>query len=139
MLVPVARWCVLILLSSCAATGPSDVTDPGSIAGSWVLEGPVAAGGRQPTMTVGADGSMHGNGGINRYQGALDLAALAAGQWECGGLSMTEMAGSMVAMEAERRFLSALVGARSARLSQGALELLRDDRVLARFERLSAR
>ncbi|MGE3172695.1 MAG: META domain-containing protein [Planctomycetota bacterium] len=94
------------------------------LTGSWQLAAPVPAGARIPTMTVGQDGSVHGNAGVNRYRGTLDATALGRGQWRAGPFAGTRMAGAPQAMQLEQDFLGALERADTAELHGDRLVLL---------------
>ena len=90
-----------------------------------------AATNRTPTLTLDADGRASGNAGCNQFGGEYELTGSAL---RFGALAMTRMA-CPGRMEVETAYAEALDAAREWRIRDGMLELLADDRVLARFRR----
>ncbi len=125
-------------LSACAAAPPHAPTLD-ELLGSWQLADAVPAGARTPTLTIGGDGSVNGNGGVNRFRGRLDTKALADDAWRMGPLAGTRMAGPAEAMALETSFLSALGSADRARVAGDRLLLQHGDRAVLALVRLRLR
>jgi heat shock protein HslJ len=123
------------MLDSCAGSAPR-AANLADLRGSWQLAVAVPVGARLPTLTVDDRGAIHGNSGVNRYSGSLDVAALAEGHWKVGPVAGTRMAGPEGAMALETSFLQALQGADTAWLDGGQLHLRRGGSVLATLERV---
>jgi len=92
----------------------------------------VVAGGRgAPTIQFdGGKKTASGFSGVNRFFGGYEREGE---KLKFGALAGTEMAGEPKAMETERAFHSALESATAWRIADGALELLKDGKVVARF------
>jgi heat shock protein HslJ len=86
------------------------------------------------TMTINADGSLQGHGGVNRFAAAC---ARDGDGFRIGPIVATEMAGPPAAGARERRFFAALESARSARCEGDGELSLRDGEVreILRFRR----
>ena len=134
---PIAALSTLSLalaLTACASNAPR----PASLAeaqGTWQLDAAIPAGGRIPTMTLGKDGSLHGNGGVNQYSASFDAAALPQGKWRMSPARSTRMAGPQEAMALEQSMLDAMQQADGAQIEGERLCLLRGSVVLVRFVR----
>ena len=125
----------LALLAACSGAAPraARIDD---VRGSWQLAVDVPVGARLPTLTVDASGAFHGNAGVNRYRGSIDVAALADGRWQPSPIAGTKMAGPDAAMALESTFLQALQGADAAWLEGDLLHLKRGGAVVATLERM---
>lgn len=133
---------VLLLLLLCASlTAAACRTGAGAngatAAGTWRL---VALAGvdltaldEVPELVIGADGALSGYGGVNRFSGHADAEELREGRLRASPLMSTRRAGPPAAMEAEARFLALLGATPEWRKSDGALELVQDGEVKARF------
>ncbi len=130
-----ASLCALAF-AACASSTPQTATLADAI-GTWQLDATIPAGGRIPTMTIGKDGSVHGNGGVNRYAATLDTNGLRQGRWRMSAAQSTRMAGPQEAMALEQTLLDALQQADAAQIEDGRLCLLRDGKRLVRFLRPS--
>jgi len=139
---------VLVLLAcglACASDRGDSATQPAPVSellGSWILIDLPARPGVSPgalehpaSLTLSAEGALHGNGGINQYRGELDLAALELGVFRPGPLITTRMAGSPLAMAHEAAFLTALGEADGVRLDGEQLVLTRAGEPSARLRR----
>lgn len=129
---------VLLVLAACATSAPH----PPAIAelvGTWQLDAPVPTGARIPTLNVGGDGSISGNGGVNKFRGTLDVKALADHRWQAGSITGTRMAGPQQAMQLENEFLRALATASGAQLEGDRLRLMLGDRTLLSLARVRFR
>ena len=130
---------LLLLCSSLAATACRAGAGPGgaTAAGTWrlvALEGvDVTTLDEVPELVIGADGSLSGYGGVNRFSGQADAEELREGRLRTGPLISTRRAGPPAAMETESRFLALLGATPEWRRSDGVLELVRDGAVKARF------
>lgn len=123
---------------ACARGAPDRAPDAVSdLSGRWRLVelGGAAPTGDPPWLELGEDGAVAGHAGVNRFSGRADAAALRSGTFSTGPMAVTRMAGPPERMELEQRFLAALGEANRVRVRAGRLELARDERVLARFER----
>jgi heat shock protein HslJ len=125
---------LLAALSACAAARPH-APSIDELRGTWQLAVAVPAGARIPTLTIGADGSLHGNGGVNRYNSAIDVPALARGSWQARACASTRMAGPPEAMALEQAFLQAIAQADNALLEGSILRLRRGDTALVELMR----
>lgn len=94
------------------------------------------AGAQQPTLNVGDDGSVSGLAGINRYSGQVDPRAWLDGDWSMGPLASTRMGGRPDSMAFEQRFLTLFERADAFFAGPRTMDLLGDDAVLLRFERM---
>ncbi len=84
-----------------------------------------------PTLQFdGGKKGVHGFSGVNRYFG--DYKADGE-KLKFGALGMTEMAGPPEAMAMESAFHAMLASVTGWRIADGALALLHDDKVVARF------
>lgn len=126
-------WSVLAL-GGCrsASAGADDVPS-----GTWTvvrLEGvdlaPLA---RAPEITLGADGTLSGFAGVNRFSGRVEPEALRAGQLRAGPLAATRMAGPPEAMAVEDRLLALLTSALDWRREGAELTLWAEGRPLVRL------
>lgn len=86
---------------------------------------------RTPTLTLEADGRASGHAGCNQFGGEYELNG---NSLRFGALAMTRMA-CPGRMDVETAYGAALNATREWRIREGMLELLADDRVLARFRR----
>lgn len=86
---------------------------------------------RTPTLTLDADGRASGNAGCNQFGGEYELTGSSL---RFGALAMTRMA-CPGRMEIETAYAAALDATREWRVRGDMLELLADDRVLARLRR----
>ena len=125
-----------LALAACAGSAPKAAT-LADATGTWQLDATIPTGGRIPTMTIGKDGSVHGNGGVNRYNATVDASGLQQGRWRMSPAQATRMAGPQEAMALEQSMLDAMQRADSAQVQDGKLCLLRDGRALVRFVRPS--
>lgn len=135
---PILRRIALVSFLSIAAACESSSPRPATMLdaiGTWQLDAAIPAGGRIPTMTIGKDGSVHGNGGVNRYSSSVDVAALKNGSWRMGPAQLTRMAGPEDAMALEQAMLDAMRQADGARMEGDKLALLQGERALLRFSR----
>ncbi len=80
-------------------------------------------GGKRPSIRIEPDGRLSGFGGVNRIGGAIDLAALAKGQFKTGPMFSTKMAGPPEAMQLEDDFTAALNKVRGFSVQDGCLSL----------------
>lgn len=133
-----ATLLALSLLTACASS-PTAVTAPEQLAGGWQLATGAPAGARIPTLSIGRDGHVSGNAGINRFQGSLDLQALLEGRFQLGQLSGTEMAGTQEAMQFEMSFLRALGSADAATVEGRLLQLRQGGQPVLDFTRVTGR
>lgn len=130
---------LLLLGASLTATACRASADASgaTAAGRWrlvALEGvDLTALDEAPELVIGADGALSGYGGVNRFSGQSDAEALREGRLHAGPLISTRRAGPPAAMEAEARLLALLGAAPEWRRSDGALELVHDGVVKARF------
>jgi heat shock protein HslJ len=121
-----------LLMTGCA--GLSDSTSIEAIAGSWqYAQSELPMGTRIPTLRLARDGSISGGSGINRFTGAVDLNALARGEWRIGPLTGTEMAGTRPAMQFEVEFVRRMTRADRIRIHDGQLQLCERDAVVLAF------
>lgn len=132
--VPRRLFCVGVLAMSCT---PGYAGEPASPQGAWVaveISGTAAAPGVESTLQIGADGSVTGTGGCNRYRGRAETAG---GTLSFSPLAATRMACPGETMAQEGRLFTALAATRGYRLEQGRLVLLGEGgTVLARFSRM---
>jgi heat shock protein HslJ len=129
----------LLLGASLTATACRASADASGVtaAGRWRLvaleEVDLTALDEAPELVIGADGALSGYGGVNRFSGQSDAEALRAGRLRAVPLISTRRAGPPAAMEAEARFFAVLGATPEWRRSDGALELVQDGVVKARF------
>ncbi len=135
---PRVRLLLLLVATAAAACAGSAPHPPvfGELQGSWQLASAAPPGGRIPTLNIDGDGSISGNGGVNRFRGRLDAKALDDGHWRAGSIRGTRMAGTAEAMQLEGGFLQALVEADRAVLDGDLLHLRRGDQELLTLARL---
>lgn len=123
--------------TACRASHGAAGATGATAAGTWrlvELEGvDLTALEEAPELVIGADGALSGYGGVNRFSGQSDAAELGEGRLCAGPLISTRRAGPPAAMDAESRFLALLSASHDWRRSDGALELLQDGAVKARF------
>ncbi len=97
----------------------------------------VAAEGRAPSLMLDKDGrTLYGFGGVNRFGGQYTYAAPSL-QLDPG--AMTLMAGPEPVMELETQFLQALMTVNKTVMFEGELQLMRGEKVVARFRLAPAR
>lgn len=131
-----------ILAAACASNEKPRATEAFTPVGQWrliAMEGKdidLPEGARQPTITVGEDGSASGTAGINRYSATLDTDAWREGRWAMGPAAMTRMGGTPAAMDFERRYMQLLDEADSVYPWPETLDLMRGGAFLLRFERV---
>jgi heat shock protein HslJ len=137
---PMQALLALLALCACLVAGACHAAEGGSGAspeGTWTLvelEGiDVAALGRAPELTIGADGAVSGFAGVNRFSGRAVPETLGKGELLVGPLAVTRMAGEPRAMEAESRFLALLTSRIEWRRSEGELTLRQGGKVKASF------
>lgn len=102
------------------------------LVGTWVLtqiEGsPVGRelpeGSRRPSLTIDAEGSVSGFGGVNRLATRLDPLDIPRGRFHVGPIAATKMAGPPAAMALEDRFVRLLAAAETFQMDGGALVVL---------------
>jgi heat shock protein HslJ len=126
--------CAALTVTACRTSAGANGATP---TGAWKL---VALSGvdltaldEAPELVIGADGGLSGHGGVNRFSGQADAEVLRGGRLRAGPLISTRMAGPPAAMEAEARFLALLGTTSEIRRTDGALELVQDGEVKARF------
>lgn len=128
---------VMLGISSFACSQNGNLPTSELVETAWTLvevNGAVvdaAATNRTPTLTLDADGRASGNGGCNQFGGEYELTGSTL---RFGPLAMTRMA-CPGRMEIETAYAAALDATREWRVRGGMLELLAEDRVLARFRR----
>jgi len=126
--------CAWIAVCSCRAGAHRSAESP---TGTWTLtelEGTgLGALARPAELTIGADGTLAGFSGVNRFSGRVAPEALADGHLRAGPLVSTRMAGPPEAMAVESRLLALLGMPLEWRREGARLELLRDGAVLARL------
>jgi putative lipoprotein len=127
-----------LAVAGCAA-GSANRTSDQSPHGQWrvtQIDGDDVGGAARTTLDIGADGTVSGSGGCNRYSGGAEIDGSTI---IIGPVAATKMACLGMPMEQETRFFAALDKARSWRLSEGNLLLL-DDRgdVLVRLAPMQA-
>ncbi|MDZ4829282.1 MAG: META domain-containing protein [Phycisphaerae bacterium] len=89
-----------------------------------------------PAMTVMADGSLAGGGGVNRWSSKVDVKALAKKRFEASMPFSTMMAGDPDTMKLESAFMRAITNARTYDVTAGTLFLFgADGRELLAFRR----
>jgi heat shock protein HslJ len=134
------------VLAACSSTPetPDPLASPlAPIAGTWTLE---EIGGRDvaamlpeeaelPSLTIESDGSVYGNGGVNRFTSALDVDAFLDGAFGLAPVAATRRAGAPAAMQVEARFFRALDSVTHFDLDGNTLQLRRDDEQLMRLRR----
>ena len=86
--------------------------------------------GRQTLKLEARKRQALGNGGVNHFFGGYERTG---DKLKFGPLICTEMAGSPADMKAEAAYLAALAEVSHWRMSEGALELLKEKTVLLRF------
>lgn len=129
--------------SSGSAAGGSAMTSIKDLTGDWTLaklQGvdlatllPTSM--HKPNLSFGPDGKVSGFTGVNRLSSALDLEALAKGQFKLGPAITTRMAGPPEAMSVENKFTTALQQATGAKVSEGTLTLTDGAKELLSFVR----
>jgi heat shock protein HslJ len=130
---PALSWPLLLL----GCTGGPATTRIDDLVGTWRLANvEIPAGARIPTLSFGADGSIAGNAGVNRYGSAADVPALAMGRWRIQPLTSTRMAGAPAAMALEQQFLRALESATAIAIRDGLLQFTNGSAVLMVLEPL---
>lgn len=160
-LVPASPWLArtalallsvsFLLLGACASAGDGDTegSEPRSLPGIALLAGHwelTEIGGediasllgehmRVPSLSIQPDGAISGYTGLNNVSGRIDLAQLAAGDFDLGQLAMTKRAGPPEAMALEQRFVEALRAADWPEVEDDTLTLGEDDTPLLRFRR----
>jgi len=126
--------CACFLAGACRALGDRYPARP---EGTWrLVELPgidVAQLSRAPELVIGADGTLSGFAGVNRFSGRTDAEALAEGRIAAGPMTATRMAGPPEAMSVEARFLALFDAVLEWRRIGQALELVRNGEVRARF------
>lgn len=131
---------MLLAFAFTACAGGPGSTAIDDLRGSWRIAGvDVPAGARMPTINLGADGSISGNAGVNRYRATVDAAQLASGRWQMTPISVTRMAGTAEAMALEQSFLEALSSVDTVAVADGFMQLRRGEQVLVQLERMSWR
>ena len=131
-----------VVLGACASNEKPRPIKGFSPIGQWrliAMEGKdvnLPEGARQPTMTVSDDGSVSGMAGINRYSATVDTGAWTEFQWVLGTAAMTRMGGPAQAMEFERRYMELLDRADTFLPGTRTIELMGDDALMLRFERV---
>jgi heat shock protein HslJ len=128
----------LLALAACASAAPHPASID-DLVGAWLLEAAIPAGARLPTLNIAADGTLHGNSGVNRFRGAIDPKALAEGRWRATDLAGERKAGAADAMQLENQFLRALASADRAVVSGDRVLLQRGDEQLAALVRWGRR
>ncbi|MBL9149188.1 MAG: META domain-containing protein [Phycisphaerae bacterium] len=103
---------------------------PSALLGDWTL---VALDGapvttapnahNAPSMTVMADGSLAGGGGVNRWGSKVAVKGLASNRFEMSMPFSTMMAGDPDAMKLESAFMRALSSVRTYAIDNGRLTL----------------
>lgn len=97
----------------------------------------VETSGRIPTLMLDKDGkTMFGFGGVNRFSGEYTYSAPSI-QLDPG--AMTMMAGPDDVMRLETRFLQALMTVNRSSMFEGELQLMRGEKVVARFRLAASR
>ena len=76
--------------------------------------------GSELTLEFGADGTVAGKGGVNRFNGPYEVDGSGV---KIGPLALTKMAGEPALMEQENAFVKALEAATTWKVVQGKLEL----------------
>jgi len=127
-----------LALAACASPAPHPASID-ELVGAWLLDAAIPAGARLPTLNIAADGTLHGNGGVNRFRGAIDPKALAEGRWRATDLAGERKAGTADAMQFEDQFLRAIAGADRAVVTGDRVLLQRGDEPLATLVRLRMR
>ena len=119
-----------LALAACATQPkPSPTPTLAQLAGEWRLDAidgqPLADTLRDkaPTLTIAADGKVSGYAGVNRYFGAIDTDALAAGRFDIPAVAITKMAGPPDRMKLEDDFTSRLDSADAAAIASDVLVL----------------
>ena len=132
-------------LAGCASGKQEEsLMDMSGVYGDWTLaafgDGTTPSeSGRGVFMTVDARGRVFGSGGVNRFSGTLDIAALKAGRFDAAEIVSTKMAGPEAAMRDEARFMELLDRATHWQIDEGTgMVLLDDNGALAVFWRRSA-
>ena len=106
------------------------------LTGTWQLAAGSAPGARIPTLSVAADGSISGTGGVNRYRGVVDATAMTEGRWIASGLGVERpKASTAEAMALEQQFFTAIARADRAVIAGDLLQLHRGDELLAVLRR----
>jgi heat shock protein HslJ len=103
---------------------------PSALLGDWklvTLDGAAVAvpadAHNAPSMTVLADGSLAGGGGVNRWGSKVAVKGLASNQFEMSMPFSTMMAGDPDAMRMETAFMRALSSVRTYAIDNGRLTL----------------
>jgi putative lipoprotein len=128
----IALLCVLSACSQNESVPQDDITDV-----TWTLievnGAPVdaAAMNRPATLLLNAEGHASGYAGCNQFGGPYTIDG---GAMRFGAIAMTRMA-CPDRMDVETAYSAVFDATRSWRVSDGMLELIADDRVLARFRR----
>lgn len=131
-----------ILAVACASNQKPRAIEAFTPVGQWrliAMEGKdidLPEGARQPTIAVGEDGSVSGTAGINRYSATLDTDAWREGRWAMGPAAMTRMGGTPAAMDFEQRYVGLLSRADAFFPGSNTMDLMGDDALLLRFERV---
>lgn len=118
--------------------------DMSAVYGDWTLaafgDGTTPSeSGRGLFMTLDTRGRVFGSGGVNRFSGTLDIAALEAGRFDATEIVSTKMAGPEAAMRDETRFMELLDRATHWQIDDGTgLVLLDESGAVAVFWRRSA-
>ena len=98
--------------AAAATDAAAEPTAPAELVGNWTLvqldAADLTTDGETPTMMFGADGTVAGNTGLNRYSTVADMEQLSLGILALGPAVTTRRAGPPGAMEVERKFLEHL-------------------------------
>lgn len=126
----------LLVLLGChsSPSAPDDAPPP---FGGWVItelaEADLDALARAPQVAIGADGTLSGFSGVNRFSGKVNVRELRRGHLVTTPLVTTRMAGTTPAMDAETRFLQLLADPLDWSRDGAELVLARDGEELARL------
>ena len=130
---------ILLVLAICALRLPAFSTEASGLVGvAWTLtelQGkpftPPAEGHGGPTLRLDAEKkTANGFSGVNRFFGSYESTG---GRLKFGPIAGTKMAGPPERMAVESSFLAMLASVTAWRIGEGALSLLHEDQIVARF------
>ena len=118
---------LLALVVGCSTPHKEKVPDPASLVGTWQLtrlEGQgVEKSPRAPFIQFGANNTVAGSTGLNRFTGKTDPSQLSSGGIKLDQLATTRRAGEPAMMDLESKFLRAMAGATRWRVKGSELVL----------------
>ena len=134
---------VLALVVGCSTAHKEKAPDPASLVGTWELTRlaglAVEKSSQAPFIQFGANNTVAGSTGVNRFNGKTDPAQLSLGGIKLDQLATTRRAGEPAMMELESKFLRAMAGATRWRVKGSELVLSNESGEQLAFRRTEER